>query len=74
MNKKNKIPFFILAILIGVLMFIYAGIDDSPGGAIDRCAINYYWHCGFDNDHKKNSSIKIKTDFLQNLFLTAPDS
>ncbi len=30
--KKSRILYSILAILIGVLMFVYAGIDDSPGG------------------------------------------
>jgi len=34
MNKKNKISYFILAILIGILMFVYGGIDDSPGGQL----------------------------------------
>lgn len=33
MNKK-KILFSVLAILVGVFMFIYAGIDDSPGGQL----------------------------------------
>jgi len=32
MNKKIKILLFILAIPIGVFMFVYAGVDDSPGG------------------------------------------
>jgi len=32
--KKSRILYSILAILIGVLMFIYAGIDDSPGGQL----------------------------------------
>ena len=32
--KKSKILYFIFAILIGVLMFVYAGIDDSPGGQL----------------------------------------
>jgi len=31
---KSKMLYFILAILIGVLMFIYAGVDDSPGGQL----------------------------------------
>ena len=31
---KSRILYFILAILIGVLMFIYAGVDDSPGGQL----------------------------------------
>lgn len=30
--NKSRMPYFILAILIGVFMFVYAGIDDSPGG------------------------------------------
>jgi len=32
--KKSRILYFILAILIGVFMFVYAGIDDSPGGQL----------------------------------------
>ena len=32
--KRIQIPFFILIILLGVLAFIYAGIDDSPGGQL----------------------------------------
>ncbi len=31
---KSRILYSILAILIGVLMFIYAGVDDSPGGQL----------------------------------------
>jgi hypothetical protein len=30
--NKIRVLYSILAILTGVLMFIYAGIDDSPGG------------------------------------------
>jgi len=30
--KKSKILYFVLAILFGVFMFVYGGIDDSPGG------------------------------------------
>jgi len=30
----KKILYFILAIIIGILMFVYAGIDDSPGGQL----------------------------------------
>jgi len=33
MNKK-RILFFILSVPIGMLMFVYAGIDDSPGGQL----------------------------------------
>ncbi len=32
--KKSRMLYFVLAILIGVLMFIYAGVDDSPGGQL----------------------------------------
>ena len=30
--NKSKILYFVLAILFGVFMFVYGGIDDSPGG------------------------------------------
>ena len=32
MNKKIRVLYFVFAILFGVLMFVYAEIDDSPGG------------------------------------------
>lgn len=32
MNKIRKIIYFVPAILIGMFMFVYGGIDDSPGG------------------------------------------
>ncbi len=32
--KIGKIIFYILTISIGVLMFVYAGHDDSPGGQL----------------------------------------
>jgi hypothetical protein len=32
--KKIKILLSILAVPIGVLMFVYAGVDDSPGGQL----------------------------------------
>jgi len=32
--NKNGMLYFVLAILIGLFMFIYCGIDDSPGGQI----------------------------------------
>ena len=34
MKKAVKIFLFIFAIPAGVLMFVYAGIDDSPGGQL----------------------------------------
>jgi len=30
--KKSRILYSILAILIGIFLFVYAEIDDSPGG------------------------------------------
>jgi len=32
--KKSRIIFFILVIAIGIFVFIYGGIDDSPGGQL----------------------------------------
>ncbi len=32
--NKSRILFSLLAILIGVLMFVYAEADDSPGGQL----------------------------------------
>ncbi|HLD30961.1 MAG TPA: hypothetical protein VJB41_02060 [Patescibacteria group bacterium] len=34
MNKKIKIALSILAILLGIFMFIYGEYDDSPGGQL----------------------------------------
>jgi len=31
---KTRILFFTLAILVGVFMFVYSGMDDSPGGQL----------------------------------------
>jgi uncharacterized membrane protein HdeD (DUF308 family) len=31
---KTRLPFFILAILIGVFLFIFGGYDDSPGAQL----------------------------------------
>ena len=32
--NKNRILYFIIAILIGGFMFVYGEIDDSPGGQL----------------------------------------
>ena len=32
--KKVRILYYIFAILFGSFMFVYAGIDDSPGGQL----------------------------------------
>jgi len=35
MNKNGiRILYFILAILLGIFMFVYGGFDDSPGGQL----------------------------------------
>jgi drug/metabolite transporter (DMT)-like permease len=34
MNKTLKIILFVLVILLGILMFVYGGYDDSPGGQL----------------------------------------
>lgn len=34
MNKIIKIIFFILAILVGIFVFVYGGYDDSPGAQL----------------------------------------
>jgi hypothetical protein len=34
MRSAFKIILLILVITLGVLMFVYAGIDDSPGGQL----------------------------------------
>ncbi len=34
MSKTLKITLFILVILLGILMFVYGGYDDSPGGQL----------------------------------------
>jgi len=32
--KKSRIPYFVLAILFGIFMFVYGEYDDSPGGQL----------------------------------------
>ena len=32
--KKSRIPYLVLAILLGIFMFVYGGYDDSPGGQL----------------------------------------
>jgi len=32
--KKVRIPYYVFAILLGGFMFVYAEIDDSPGGQL----------------------------------------
>lgn len=32
--NKSKMSYFVIAILLGVFMFIYGEFDDSPGGQL----------------------------------------
>jgi len=32
--KKSRILYFVLAILLGIFMFVYGEYDDSPGGQL----------------------------------------
>ncbi|MFH1315013.1 MAG: hypothetical protein ABIH67_01305 [Candidatus Uhrbacteria bacterium] len=34
MNKKLKITLSLFAFPVAVIMFVYAGVDDSPGGQL----------------------------------------
>lgn len=34
MNKKSRIIYSVFEILLGVIMFVYGGYDDSPGGQL----------------------------------------
>ena len=52
---KSKMLYFILAILIGVLMFIYAGVDDSPGGQLIGVLVVIISIVGIIKSKKKGS-------------------
>ncbi len=53
--NKSRIPYFVLAILIGVLMFVYGGIDDSPGGQMLGLLVIIFGIVGLIKSKKKNS-------------------
>lgn len=51
--KTGRIIYSVLAIIIGVLMFIYAGIDDSPGGQIIGVVVVIFGIVGIIKSKKK---------------------
>ena len=53
--NKIKTLFFILAIPIGVLMFIYAEFDDSPGGQLIGLIVFIFGIVGLIKNKKKTS-------------------
>jgi len=55
MNKKVKILLLIFVILAGVFMFIYAGVDDSPGGQLIGVVVVIGAIVGWVKSKKKNS-------------------
>ena len=52
---KSRMLYFILAILIGVLMFVYAGVDDSPGGQMIGLVVVIIGIVGVIRSKKKTS-------------------
>ena len=54
--SKSRIIYSILAILIGMLMFVYAGIDDSPGGQMIGLLVIVFSIVGLIRRKKKNSN------------------
>jgi len=53
--SKSRIIYSILAILIGILMFVYAGIDDSPGGQLIGVLVVVFGIVGLVKRKKKTS-------------------
>ncbi len=53
--NKIRILYSILAILIGALMFIYAGYDDSPGGQLIGLIVAIIGVVGLVKSKKKTS-------------------
>ena len=53
--SKIKILCFILLILLGVLMFVYAGVDDSPGGQLIGVVVGIIGIVGLIRNRKKTS-------------------
>ena len=52
--KILKIAFFILLIIIGGFMFVYAEIDDSPGGQLIGVIVAIIGVVGLIKKKKKN--------------------
>ena len=53
MKKKIKMLFFVLAILFGEFMFVFAGIDDSPGGQLIGVVVSIFGIVGIIKNWKK---------------------
>ena len=54
--NKNRILYFVIAILIGGFMFVYGGIDDSPGGQLIGILMIIIGVVGITSNKKKASS------------------
>ena len=55
MNKKLKILSFVLNILLGVFMFVFGEIDDSPGGQLIGLLAVIVGVAGLISSRKKTS-------------------
>lgn len=53
--NKTKLLFSILGILFGVLLFVYGGYDDSPGGQLLGLVIAIFGVVFIVKSKKKNS-------------------
>lgn len=51
--KKYKLLLYIPLILLGILMFVYAEIDDSPGGQLIGVIVTVVGVVGIINTIKK---------------------
>ena len=54
--NKNRILYSIPAILFGIFMFVYGGIDDSPGGQLLGLLAVIAGIVGVIKSKKKNSN------------------
>jgi len=53
--SKIRMLCFILLILLGVLMFVYAEVDDSPGGQLIGVVVTIIGIVGLIKSRKKTS-------------------
>ena len=53
--NKSRIIYSILAILFGAFMFVYGGIDDSPGGQLIGLVVVVSGIVGIIKSKKKTS-------------------
>jgi len=59
MNKKRRILYSVLVMLVGVFMFIYGGVDDSPGGQMIGLLAIIIGIVGVITSRKKTSDLDI---------------